>query len=119
MLRFLFDENTEPALIIGLRRRDPTREVWRIGDPLALPRGSLDPDILRWCEDHDCVLVTNNRHSMPTHLRDHIQEGRHVPGILSIGTQMRVGLVIDLLILASQIIDPEECRDQIKHLASL
>jgi hypothetical protein len=119
MMRFLLDENTEPAISAGLRRRDPALEVWRIGEPSAPPRGSLDPDILRWCEDHDCILVTNNRHSMPNHLRDHLQEGRHVPGIFTIRTQMGVGLVIDLLVLASQIVDPKDCCDQIKYLLSL
>jgi hypothetical protein len=119
MWRFLLDENTEPAITSGLRRRDPALAIWRVGEPVALPLGTLDPDILRWCEEHDCVLVTNNRHSMPGHLRDHVQEGRHIPGIFTINVQMGVGLVIDPLILASQIVDPEECRDQIKHLASL
>ena len=119
MMRFLLDENTEPAIVSGLRRCDPALEVWRIGEPFALPHGTLDPDILRWCEDRDCILVTNNRHSMPNHLRDHLQEGRHVPGIFTIGRNMEIGLVIDLLVLASQIVEPEECRDQIKHLASL
>lgn len=56
---------------------------------------------------------------MPGHLRDHVQAGRHVPGILTINANIGLGLVIDLLVLASQIIDPDECRDQIKHLASL
>ncbi|MFN8538810.1 MAG: DUF5615 family PIN-like protein [Thermomicrobiales bacterium] len=119
MLRFLLDENTEPAITSGLRRRDPMLAVWRVGELTTLPLGTLDPDILRWCEQHNCVLVTNNRHSMPNHLREHVREGGHIPGILTINANMGAGLVIDLLILASQIVDPEECRDQIKHLASL
>jgi hypothetical protein len=119
MLRFLLDENIEPALASGLRRRDPLLTIWRVGEPGALPLGTLDPDILRWCEQHNCVLVTNNRHSMPGHLHDHVQEGGHVPGILTINANMGLGLVIDLLVLASQIVDPDEFRDQIKHLSSL
>ena len=34
------------------------------------------------------MLVTNNRHSMPSHLADHLAGGRHVPGILLIDQSM-------------------------------
>jgi hypothetical protein len=57
-----------------------------MGDGQALRRGTLDPEVLVWCEAHDCVLVTDNRRSMPGHLADHIAVGRHVEGIFQVGS---------------------------------
>ncbi len=79
-LRYLLDENVAFALQLALRGHDPDLTVWAIGEPGAPPRGTLDPDILRWCEEHDFVLVTNNRRTMPEHLIAHLSSGRHVPG---------------------------------------
>jgi hypothetical protein len=88
-LRFLLDENLAPALVSGLRREAPALVIWRVGEPLVPPLGTPDPEILRWCEAHDCVLITNNRRSMPGHLRDHLTVGHHVPGILLIDSPDR------------------------------
>lgn len=114
--RILVDENITPALTFGLRQRDPAFKVWRVGDPLAPPFGTPDPEILRWCEARDCVPLTSNRHSMPGHLRDHLLEGRHIPGILLIEARMAIGFVLDLLELAAEIVEPEELQDQIENL---
>ena len=119
MLRFLLDENTDPAITEGLRRRDPALIAWRVSDPGVPTLGTSDPAILLWCEQHNYVLVTNNRHSMPPHLRGHLLAGRHMPGIFTMDSRLNYGAIIDLLILASQIVEPEECRDEIKHLLSV
>jgi hypothetical protein len=42
--------------------------------------GTLDPDILIWCEENEFILVTNNRKSMPVHLQDHLAENRRATG---------------------------------------
>ncbi len=83
-VRLLLDENVDVALSGALRRRDADLIVWSVGDPGALPRGAPDPSILAWCEEHDFVLVTNNRRTMPMHLADHLQSGHHLPGIFQL-----------------------------------
>nr|WP_293128835.1 DUF5615 family PIN-like protein [Microcoleus sp. bin38.metabat.b11b12b14.051] len=50
-----------------------------MGEPEAPSRGTLDPEILKWCEEYNFILVTNNRKSMPVHLTDHLAERRHIP----------------------------------------
>ncbi len=54
------------------------------------PRGTLDPEILVWCEQNGTILVTNNRASMPVHLHDHLAEGRHIPGIFILNSKMGI-----------------------------
>ena len=77
-LKYLLDENVDLIYQTQLQRRNPHLVVWAVGDPGAPPKSTLDPEILCWCEEYNCLLVTNNRKSMPIHLTDHIAQGRHV-----------------------------------------
>jgi hypothetical protein len=77
MLRSLIDENLPPVYQTQLLRRKPELTVWMVGDPGTPPKGTLDPEILLWCEQNQFVLVTNNRRSMPVHLIDHLNQNRH------------------------------------------
>jgi hypothetical protein len=115
-IRYLLDEHIDPVYGIQLLRAAPDLEVWIIGDPGASPRGTLDPDILIWCEANGFILVTNNRTSMPRHLADHLALGRHVPGILVINPAMSVGELIDELVLTVGASVEDEYRDLILYL---
>ena len=115
-ISYLLDENIDPDFLKGLHRRAPDIVVWHIGGPGVPPLGTLDPDILRWIEAEDFILVTNNRHSMPGHLRDHLAAGRHIPGIFILNDDMSIGQTIDELILIEGTAIPEEYTDQIRHL---
>ena len=55
---YLIDENTTPALADQLRRRQPALEVASVGDDVAPPKGTPDPNILLWIEAHGFTLVT-------------------------------------------------------------
>jgi hypothetical protein len=112
----LFDENVDPAVSHGLSRIDIEAGLWCIGDPGAPQRGTPDPDILVWCEDHDAWLVTHNRASMPVHLADHIDAGRHIPGIFIFDRTVPLGEMIELLALISQAGEPDDYTDQIRYL---
>lgn len=115
-IRYLLDENVDPAYRSGLLKREPTMSVWQVGAPAAPPRGTSDPDILLWCEENWFILVTNNRHSMPVHLRDHLAEGRHVPGIFEMNPDMTIGHTIDELWLIWGASDEDEYVDLIAYL---
>jgi hypothetical protein len=99
-----------------LLKREPTLVVWAVGDPGAPPRSALDPDILRWCEENSFTLVTNNRKSMPTHLRNHLAGGRYSPGILELNPNMSIGETIEELLLIWGASDEGEYRNTIIYL---
>ncbi len=61
MLKYLLDEHIPPEYRTQLLHHEPALTVWMIGDEGAPPRGTLDPDILRWCDENGFTLVTNNR----------------------------------------------------------
>lgn len=98
-LRYLLDENLKPAYKAQIVRREHSIVVRAVGELDAPPKGTPDPSILKWCEAHGYVLVTNNRKSMPGHLAEHLQAGGHMPGIFVLNPDMAMGDAIEILIL--------------------
>ena len=115
-LRFLLDENVDPRLRAALHRRMPELVVWVVGDPAAPDRGTLDPEILHWCEVNNFSLITNNRASMPVHLRDHLDAWQHVPGIFILHPNMSIGDTVDELALVCGASESDEYRDLLIYL---
>jgi hypothetical protein len=115
-IRYLIDENVDDSLRKGMHLHYPDIVVWRIGDPNAPSFGTLDPDILIWCEAHSFSLVTNNRDSMPNHWRDHLVAGRHVPGMFTLNANMSIGDTIKELALIWGASNPDEYADQMNYL---
>lgn len=116
IFKYLLDENVAPLYQVQLRQRKLDLVVWVVGDPGTPPKGTLDPEILCWCEEHDFILVTNNRTSMPVHLADHILQGRNVPGILILNEKLTIGQNIYELILIAEASFDNEYQNQILHL---
>lgn len=114
--QYLLDENVAPLYRTQLLHKDARLKVWRVGDPNAPPTGTLDPEILCWCESNDFILVTNNRRSMPIHLADHLAAGRHVPGILIFEATQPIGIIIDELVLIARASFPGEYEDRITYI---
>lgn len=98
-IKFLLDEDVNPRLRKALKSYSEELVVWRVGDVGAPSLGTLDPDILLWCEAKDFCLVTNNRATMPAHLGDHLANGRHIPGILTFNPNQRIGETAEELAL--------------------
>jgi hypothetical protein len=115
-LQYLIDENVNPIYTMQFRRQRPDLVIRAVGEPATPPKGTLDPEILCWCEIHNYVLVTNNRRSMPIHLIDHLAQDRHIPGILILNTKMTIGETLEELILIAESAFEDEYRDRIVNL---
>ena len=115
-IRFLLDENVNPILRSALLRSDPNLIVWQVGRLGAPPLGTLDPDILIWCENNGFILVTNNRKSMPVHLKDHLAIGRRSGGIFILNVELSVGETVEELLLIGSASVAEDYQDQIIYL---
>jgi hypothetical protein len=114
--RFLLDEHLPHLIADELQRREPTLQALTIGEPDAPRRGTLDPEILVWAEAHGYLLVTNNRRSMPAHLAAYLASGHHVPGILTTSFPLRIGPLIEVLLLVWGASFPDEYQDKITYL---
>ena len=115
-IRFLLDENLDPAINRGLIQRDPAIDIVCIGDAEAPPKATADPAILVYVERTARLLVTNNRVSLPGHLAAHFAAGRRHWGIFQMGDQLSLGEVIDELSLLWEVSEAEERRDIVEWL---
>jgi hypothetical protein len=117
-LAFVFDEHLRGPLWQAVLRHNLSAgefrlDVVRIGDSPDLPLSANDRTILLWAEREARLLVTEDRHTMFIHLRDHIAEGHHSPGILipRAGEPMRT--LVECLVLIAHAGEPVEFADTI------
>lgn len=110
-VRFLIDEDLSPEYVQALRRHDSDIDVLRVGMPGAPHFGTLDPDILLYCERGQRVLVTENRSTMPGHERDHFSAGRHHWGLFKLRPGYGIGVYLAELELVWEASEAEEWRD--------
>jgi len=115
-IRFLLDEHVPLVIQTQLERMEPAMRVYAIGDEAAPPKSAPDPAILAWLEANGCMLVTNNRATIPVHLQAHLAQGRHVPGIVQLPRRMSIGAILDDLLLIWGASQPAEFQDQIVYL---
>jgi hypothetical protein len=110
------DEHIPGALARGMQRQEPDVQIFVVGQANAPKKHTNDSDLLLWVEKRGCFLVTNNRASMPDHLREHLAAGNHIPGILVVPRRLSLRMVIDELLLIWGASIPGEFQDQIVYL---
>ncbi|HEX9988590.1 MAG TPA: DUF5615 family PIN-like protein [Chloroflexia bacterium] len=116
VIKFLLDENVDDRLRAALHQHGRDVVVWTVGDPVAPPKMTPDPDILLWCEAYEFALVTNNRASMPVHLKAHLATGHHVPGIFILNSNMSLMETVEELATIAGASREEEYSDRIVFL---
>ena len=114
--RFLLDENVGLVIQRQLRRREPTMTILAVGDPGTPPLHARDPDILRWVEAHQYILVTWDRSTMPNHVADHYNAGGELPGVLLIRRGSGLGQIIEAIHLIWSLAELEEYQDTIQYI---
>jgi hypothetical protein len=104
-LAFLFDEQLRGPLWGAILRHNATSneplDVVRVGDPADLALGSDDAAILQWAEGEGRILVTEDRHTMPDRLAEHLASGRHCPGVFMVRFNMSRRELVECLWLAA------------------
>ena len=111
-MRFLLDENLSPDIVSAVLRYSLEIDITHVGHEGAPPLGTLDPDILRYCETEQRVLVTNNRKSMPGHITDLWATDGHHWGVFTTSKDLSVGEIAADLILLWEAATAEEYRDR-------
>ena len=114
-IRFLIDEDTPHLIRDGLQRRQPEVDVRVIGGEDAPPLSTRDEEILKFIEREGYILITSDL-GMPVHLRAHLQEGGHVPGILTLRPRFSSGQIIKTLELIWSVGEPEDFQDQLEYI---
>jgi hypothetical protein len=119
-LRFVLDENQRGPLWRAVIRHNQSGEypldIVRVGDPLDVPLGSTDRDILLWCEREDRILVSFDKSTMAGHLANHLQAGHHSPGIFLLRRSSRMSQIVAHLALVAYASDAWEWHDRIEFI---
>lgn len=53
---------------------------------------------------------------MPIHLTEHLEQGRHVPGIITLNPEMSIGATLDELVLIAVAGNPDDFQDRVAYL---
>ncbi len=115
-VRFLVDEDVPGSLFGALVRWEPGIEMLRVGQLSAPPRGTKDPGLLLFAEEHGYALLTRDKGTMPVHVQSHTNSGRHTWGVFILREGFRIMTYVDDLILIWSACEAEELRDRITWL---
>ena len=119
-MAFVLDEHLrgplwQAILQHNLRGDDPL-DVVRVGDTPDLPLGADDQELLVWAERSGRILVTEDRHTMGRHLRDHLSSGRHSPGVLITRAGQRIRTLVECMELIAHAGHPADFADAIIYI---
>lgn len=115
-IAFLLDENLPIDLADALPRVEPAIEFYAVGDALAPPKGTPDPQLLLFAEEHRLILVTLDKISMPVHVQDHWAAEHHTSGVIILKPKVSTGQIADVLLMVWAASTPDEWRDRIEWL---
>jgi hypothetical protein len=119
-LCFVLDEQLRGRFWRAVQRHNAigvdSVDVVRVGDPLDLPCGTLDPDLLLWAAWQSRILVTMDWKTMPGHLLDLLKLGQHSPGILILRQGFTLADLVAALVLHAHAGDPLDYQDQVRFI---
>ena len=114
-VRFLADEDVRPAVIQGLRSREPAIDILDV--KTAGLRGAKDPDLLEIAAAQDRVLISYDRNTMTAHFCERLAAGKPSAGVFIVPDgENAIGAIIEWLVLVWSASQAEEWRDRIEFV---
>jgi hypothetical protein len=107
-IKFLLDENLSPRLKIAVLRLNSDIHILRVGDENTPKLGTLDPDVLIYLGTSQRLLITDNRTSMPEHLKEYGQTNQKMWGLLWVHPITTMGKLAEELTLIWETSEAEE-----------
>lgn len=114
MLRLLIDQDLDHVILRGLLLRIPNLDVIT-AHQVGLSNAS-DSELLAWAVEHERVVITHDRRTMPYHATIRIARAEKIAGIIIVARQLPVSQVIDDLEIIVSCSDMIEWENVIKHL---
>ncbi len=120
MLKFLIDENLRNRAIwkaivdwqTNLGQLYPLDAI-RVGQPPAPPTGTLDKDLLEFCDSQNRILVSLDKDTLADELAKRLEAGNDSPGIILLHGALSAGEIAELLALVSHACEPAELANQL------
>ena len=117
MIRFQADADLDHDIVLAVRRRESAVDFASAVESGITGLG--DPEVLEIAAQHGRILITHDRRTMPAHFRDRLAAGKMSPGVFIVSQSEPIGPVVHVLMMVWAASDPEEWRNQMRHLPSL
>jgi len=114
MLRLLIDQDLDHVILRALLLRVQNLDVIT-AHQVGLSNAS-DPELLAWAAEHERVIITHDRRTMPYHATSRIAKAEKIAGIIIVSRQLPVSQVIDDLEIIVSCSDMVEWENVVKHL---
>jgi hypothetical protein len=115
-VRYLCDEMVPEQLMDALIQREPAIEIFIVGQEMAPPKGTLDPEVLLFAEKEKLGLITLDKRSMAGHVADHLAAGHHTWGVFNLRREFPILRYVEELVLIWSASDAEYWIDRIEWL---
>ena len=112
-IQFLADENLRRAMVLGLRRREPSAIFMQAYE--AGTAGKDDPTVLQIAAEQNRILVSHDVRTMPRHFR-HFIARQISPGVILIPQKLPLSTAIEQLVMIWLASEAEEWVNQIRFL---
>ena len=107
-------QDLDHVILRGLLLRVPNLDVIT-AHQVGLSNTS-DPELLVWAAEHERVIVTHDRRTMPYHATSRIARAEKIAGIIIVSRQLPVSQVINDLEIIVSCSDMVEWENVVKHL---
>lgn len=114
MLRLASDENFNGDIVRGLLFRLPDLNLVRVQD-VGL-EGAIDPVVLAWAAENDCIILTHDRATLPNFAFDRVVAGEVMPGVFVVNDRLPVGRAIEELVLVATCSEASEWLGRVLYL---
>jgi hypothetical protein len=111
--RFQADADLNPAIGLGLRKREPAIDFRAAAG--VIPDATPDPQVLQIAADAGRVLVSRDVSTMPVHFKQFVAK-HESPGVLLIPSGRSIGATIEGLLTVWLNWAPEDLRNLSKWL---
>ena len=110
---FLLDENLSPRLKLAVLRINYEIDILRVGDESTPNFGTLDSEILIYLQQSKRILLTDNRKSMPEHIKAHWNNGGYIWGLFWLSPNATFREIAEDLVLIWETTEAEEWKNQL------
>ncbi len=114
MLRFLTDQNFDQGIARGLIARAPNLNI--ITAFKAGVSEYEDPDLLRWTAEHERILISHDKKTIPHYVKELVSSGLTLPGVILVIKSASIGKLIDDLEITVLCGKPEDFRNDVFYL---
>lgn len=110
-IKFQADNDLNEDILRAAKRLQPGMDFQRAPE-LNLHTGIPDPEVLRLCAEENRILVTHDRHTMPDHFIEFIQQ-QDSPGVFIVSRKLSIGKAAEWLAPYWGASETEEHQNQI------